>query len=62
MSGYSNNAKIAEKLAHMQPENDDLFQYLRNAYQLLVSEGLFASEELDMVEAWISDVKNIFHE
>lgn len=62
MSGYSNNAKIAEKLAQMQPENDDLYQYLRSAYQILVSEGLFASEELDMVEAWISDVKNILHE
>lgn len=60
--GYQNNIKIAETLESIQPDDNNLYNYLQEAYRLLVEEGMFAPEELNMVDAWINDVKNILHE
>lgn len=59
--GYLNNSRIAEALndLSLQKGSDKLCDNLRLCYQELVRMELVGKEELDLLEAWVSDIEAI---
>ena len=61
VDGYLNNNRIVEALDKLplQKGLDKLNDNLRICYEELVRMELVAEQELDLVEAWIADLKEI---
>ena len=61
MDGYLNNSRIIEALDKLplQKGLDKLNDNLRICYEELVRMELVAEQELDLVEAWVADLKEI---
>ncbi|HEY0384640.1 MAG TPA: STELLO glycosyltransferase family protein [Pyrinomonadaceae bacterium] len=59
--GYLNNSAICEALGQLdiKPGVEHLNDNLRLCYEKLVSMNLVGTEELDLVEAWLADLKAI---
>lgn len=60
--GYLNNSRIAEALDRLtlQKGLDKLCDNLKICYEELVRMELVGARELDLVEAWISDIEEVF--
>ena len=59
--GYLNNAAICEALGKLSLPSgtDELYDNLRLCYEELVRMELVGRQELDLIEAWITDLKEI---
>ena len=62
--GYLNNSHICEALGNLslQPGTNNINDNLRVCYEKLVSIGVVVRQELDLLEAWISDLEDVFKE
>ena len=59
--GYLNNAAIAEQLGELPltAGEDKLAGNLYVCYQKLIEMGIIPSRELDLLEAWITDICSV---
>lgn len=59
--GYQNNRRIAEILTSLELDCDAaaLAENLRSCYIALVAAAIFPENELDLVDAWLSDVRRL---
>lgn len=60
--GYLNNSLICEALDNLslQAGTDKINDNLRACYEKLVSMGVIGRQELDLLEAWIADLEEIY--
>ena len=61
ISGYLNNAKIAENLEklEMKPGRESMPENLRICYEELLRMELVKPEELRLLDAWLGDLKRL---
>ena len=61
--GYLNNAAICEALEKLtlKPGADSLGDNLRICYEQLVGMEIMKRQELDLVDAWLADLKDLFN-
>jgi hypothetical protein len=59
--GYLHNVEIREVLETLQlkPGNEKIGENLKICYEKLVSMNLVGAEELDLLDAWLSDIEQI---
>ena len=58
MPGYFHNRKIVECLS-MLSTGMKMEKALRQCYSILIDHNIFPSEELDLVDLWLKDLKSI---
>ncbi len=59
--GYSNNFNICKELQslHLKPGQTNIYENLITCYQKLIDINVIGKEEMVLLQAWISDIKNL---